>query len=192
MTDHDLRKLLSAATPGPWSWCSEDGEWFLSPGILAVESGMTDGTPDGDTIDYANAALIAAAPDLAAEVLRLRDGLAEMTRRRDEWRKAAETKLPEVVAMIAERAALRAEVERLLPWAKLGRAVMDGWPDYGDLDGGQLQDLAEKAGVLVPVEGGYNPEIHGDADYNGAEPGDEWFMMIPAPAALGDKDASHD
>jgi hypothetical protein len=48
-----------------------------------------------------------------SEVLRLRADLAEMTRRRDEWRKVAETKLPEVVAMIAERDALRAEVERL-------------------------------------------------------------------------------
>ena len=92
---------------------------------------MTDGTPDGDSIDYANAALIAAAPDLAAGYLArceteaaLRADLAEMTRRRDEWRKVAETKLPEVVAMIAERDALRAKVERMVRGAGTVRAAL--------------------------------------------------------------------
>lgn len=75
----DLRKLLAEATPGPWKWRLEDGpEWFLSPGILKVEGGMTDGTPMGDAIDRANARLIAMAPDLAAEVIALREQKARL------------------------------------------------------------------------------------------------------------------
>lgn len=53
-------------TAGPWEWKDDDletlGMYRLAPGILATD--MTDGTPWGDEIDQANAALIAAAPDL--------------------------------------------------------------------------------------------------------------------------------
>ena len=57
--------MTQTHTPGPWIWRVEDGpQWFLDPGILIIEGGMTDGTPDGDEIDRANARLIAAAPDL--------------------------------------------------------------------------------------------------------------------------------
>lgn len=60
-------------TPEPWYWSRKDGpQWFLAPGILVVEGGMTDGTPDGDAMDRANARLIAAAPELL-EALQLAD-----------------------------------------------------------------------------------------------------------------------
>lgn len=55
-------------TPGPWAWRYEDGghmeadQWFLSPGVLMADG--TDGTPSGDSIDRANARLIAAAPEM--------------------------------------------------------------------------------------------------------------------------------
>lgn len=74
MTTDELKALLAETTPGPWNWRLEDGpKWFLSPGVLKVEGGMTDGTPMGDAIDRANASLIALAPTLAAEVIALRE-----------------------------------------------------------------------------------------------------------------------
>ena len=91
MSDDDLRKLLADATPGPWGWKpDEDGgvQWCLAPGVLLVEPGITDGTPDGDSIDRANAALISAAPDLAAEVLRLRETEAALRAEVERLRKA--------------------------------------------------------------------------------------------------------
>jgi hypothetical protein len=102
MTDDELRKLLAEATRGPWGWKQdEDGvvQWRLTPGVLLVEPGITDGTPAGDGIDCANACLIAAAPDLAAEVLRLRE----------------------------TEATLRAEVARLLKAANQSRLAFAGY-----------------------------------------------------------------
>lgn len=79
MTTDELKALLAKATRGPWKWRLKDGpEWFLSPGILKVEGGMTDGTPMGDMTDRANARLIAMAPDLAAEVIALREQKARL------------------------------------------------------------------------------------------------------------------
>jgi hypothetical protein len=81
-----------------------------------------------------------------------------------------------------------AEVEALRKWAALGMAVMEGWPEGGDLDGFQLQEMAEKAGVLYPVPGGFDPAVHTD-QYGGAEPGDDWFMIIPRAALTPKGDA---
>ena len=59
-------------TPGPWEWVREEevSAWSLAPGVLLTD--YTDGTPDGDGIDRANARLIAAAPDLLLACQRLR------------------------------------------------------------------------------------------------------------------------
>lgn len=79
----------------------------------------------------------------------------------------------------------RAEADRdaLLPWARLGAAAMDGWPDYGDIDGFQLQEIATEVGVLSEVPGGFDPEKH-TGDSWGAEPGDRWLVMRDVPPAL--------
>lgn len=62
-------------------------------------------------------------------------------------------------------------------WARLGMAVMQDWPEGGDIDGFTLQDMAVKAGVLKAVPGGFDPENH--IDVNGdAEAGDSWFTII--------------
>ena len=68
----------------------------------------------------------------------------------------------------------------LLPWAKLGMAVMQGWPEGGDIDGFDLQVMAEKAGVLIAVDGGFDPAIHHDP-MGDAEAGDDWFQIIKRP-----------
>lgn len=64
-------------------------------------------------------------------------------------------------------------------WEAFGKAVMRNWP-HGDVDGFELQDLAEKHSVILPVPGGYNPAVHGEDDY-GAEPGDPYFQRNYKP-----------
>ena len=73
----EIKRLLAAATPGPWEWYDDDAAddggaqkadyWTLGPGVLIAEG--TDGTPDGDEIDRANAQLIAKAPTVIAELI---------------------------------------------------------------------------------------------------------------------------
>lgn len=57
-------------TSGPWAWVEEEADdvewgpvWSLGPGVLLVDG--SDGTPDGDEIDQANARLIAQSPRMA-------------------------------------------------------------------------------------------------------------------------------
>ena len=58
-------------------------------------------------------------------------------------------------------------------WEACGKDIMSQWP-HGDIDGFDLQDIAEKHNVIVPIPGGYDPEKHGDDEW-GAEPGDPYF-----------------
>lgn len=79
-----LERLLSEATKTPWSWKKHppkdrgfySDDWRLAPGILVPEDYA--GTPGGDEIDRANAALIVAAinslPALLA-IARQQEGL---------------------------------------------------------------------------------------------------------------------
>ena len=96
VTSEDIRKMLDEATPGPWWVCTYDAgdyPWYdhngPCPSIQAPdECDCAVVHWDGFKQEYwsacdgnqkqieANARLIAAAPDLAAEVLRLRDELA--------------------------------------------------------------------------------------------------------------------
>ena len=80
MTEQEWQDFLAHTeghTPGPWFWqrqgCDFSTSFSLSPGVLITEE--SDGTPGGDTIDQANAALTAAAPTLKDEVIRLREAL---------------------------------------------------------------------------------------------------------------------
>jgi hypothetical protein len=87
MDNDTIRKLLADATPGPWTarrkthksgaishrldgdnWCDFTRIWVRGRDDTSIHE-------DG----LANARLIAAAPDLAAEVLRLRDAIEEAT-----------------------------------------------------------------------------------------------------------------
>ena len=54
------------------------------------------------------------------------------------------------------------------------RELMRGWPDDGGIDGFNLQDMAEKHGLLRAVPGGFDPDVHDDMGW-GLEPGDRWF-----------------
>lgn len=83
LTDDEIRALLDGATPGPWAWDDRRGWAYLSGGgwiqfaRVAVE---VDDKPNAE--GQANARLIAAAPSLAAEVLRLREALREIQQMR--------------------------------------------------------------------------------------------------------------
>ena len=83
-------EALEGFTPGPWSWDEEcpDGysEWYLRPGVLIVDG--SDGTPDGDEIDRANAQIIAAAPDMHATIFALCDALDELRAENERLRAA--------------------------------------------------------------------------------------------------------
>lgn len=86
MTDEELRAMLDAATPGPWEATRKvhksgtvsvrfSGEnWADFARVWVRSSGCESANQEGE----ANARLIAAAPDLAAEVLRLRAELAAL------------------------------------------------------------------------------------------------------------------
>jgi len=60
-------------------------------------------------------------------------------------------------------------------WEQFGRALMCAWPD-GGIDGGELQEVAERYGILRLEQ--YDPETHGAeaADEFGVEPGDPWYV----------------
>jgi hypothetical protein len=64
-------QLQAWAGLGPWEWQKlaefSSPKHSLGPGVLLTDE--RDGTPWGDTIDQTNAALIAAAPALAAALL---------------------------------------------------------------------------------------------------------------------------
>jgi len=46
-----------------------------------------------------------------------------------------------------------------------------------DADGGTIQDTAKEHGLLRVVEGGYDPEKHGENTLHDAAPGDPWYEV---------------
>lgn len=65
--------------------------------------------------------------------------------------------------------------DKIIPdWKAFGKDVMGAWPT-GDVDGFYLQDLAEKHHIILPVDGGFDPEKHDDTYAVCPEPGDPWF-----------------
>ena len=91
ISDDDLRRMVKAATPGPWSTM---GSCVVASGSCDTYSGNVLGTiayasslheTDGEGRNWwtggepeANARLIALAPALAAEVLQLREALTDL------------------------------------------------------------------------------------------------------------------
>ena len=77
-----LREMLAAATKGPWglSGIAIHGSEYPFPDIclMGEPAQCPGGTPSMLDNHKANAAIIEYTPDLAAEVLRLREALAEI------------------------------------------------------------------------------------------------------------------
>lgn len=63
----------------------------------------------------------------------------------------------------------------MLNWRSFGKAVMEAWPEAG-IDGFELQDLAERHGVIRKATGGFNPSRHADAYGVFPAPGDQWYI----------------
>lgn len=72
----DLEKLLSEATPGPWTYSFEsvDPEWS----IVTTSGGRVIANVNADHRREANARLIALAPDLAAALIEAEKALAKI------------------------------------------------------------------------------------------------------------------
>lgn len=100
MQTDEIEKLLAEATPGPWEWVDAHsggyhhlirwvaGETFPN-GDQRYEMVHSDGSACGEygadiDVDGADARLIAMAPDLAAEVVRLRNALEKIRDRSDQ------------------------------------------------------------------------------------------------------------
>ena len=94
LTTTQLQRLLDQATPGPWEYKLEDG--YIMGDLVEILNGWIQ-TADGKTVlgtgleindeqELRNLALAAAAPQLAEEVLRMRN---ELTNLQEEARAAA-------------------------------------------------------------------------------------------------------
>lgn len=59
-------------------------------------------------------------------------------------------------------------------WEAFGKAIMEAWPECG-VDGFDVQELAERHGIIVEVPGGFDPEIHSDP-LGVCEPGDAFYL----------------
>jgi hypothetical protein len=75
MKTDELKNLVEAATPGPWVQSMPDTTWVMA-GSLHVAT--IPRASDGDWSPE-NARLIAAAPDLAREVIALREAAEKLT-----------------------------------------------------------------------------------------------------------------
>jgi hypothetical protein len=60
-------------------------------------------------------------------------------------------------------------------WENFAKAVLTDWPT-GDMDGSVLFDLSLQYGMIQEVPGGYNSDVHIDADGICPEEGDPWYV----------------
>jgi hypothetical protein len=61
-------------------------------------------------------------------------------------------------------------------WEGFGRAMVEfEWPAMRDIEASELFDLAVEFNLVRPIEGGYDPEEHIDAEGIAPEKGDPWY-----------------
>jgi bacillopeptidase F (M6 metalloprotease family) len=120
MNTDELKKLVEAATPGPWKVVSEPGSKRLETGDGAImgDEPYYPWAPDND----ADWQLMAASPDLAREVIALREAAGELADAAEQSYQAAHDYRVTSNAASAE-ASLRADQEFRTALATL-RAVL--------------------------------------------------------------------
>jgi len=64
--------------------------------------------------------------------------------------------------------------------------VLAEWPEGFDREAIEIQQMAIKHGLLVPVEGGFDPEQH-ECPHGCSEAGDPWYFDV---WALAEKEQS--
>ena len=64
------------------------------------------------------------------------------------------------------------DARRLLVLSRFARFVLSEVFD-GELDGAELQEVAEREGLIRKTT--YDPVLHGHSDY--AQPGDDWYEL---------------
>lgn len=61
--------------------------------------------------------------------------------------------------------------------AKFFDHMMEVVWEHSDPEGADIQDIAEKLGLIQRVD--FDPNIHSDHYGIGLEPGDDWFQLAP-------------
>ena len=161
----DLREILAAATPGPWRVGPVDDTVVVAADgseIAAIDGDYNE--PDLWPMMEANARLIALAPDLAAEVLALRDQVETAYVRgfHDAQEKAkVEGKLvlidsPEIVSLRDENAKLREALRELVDRdaAYDGNRIIITADSHGDAIGRMSRARAALSDIKAITGGG--------------------------------------
>lgn len=95
ITAEEAKKLLDGTTPGPWDWDTGDGTIYMADGDVSPRIATIDWDNTDADQGYADAELIAAAPDLARTVIALHAQLADA--------KAAQAMVVERAVGVAKR-----------------------------------------------------------------------------------------
>ena len=127
LTTEALRKLQGEITPGPWTLIRWGTERLPAPLSIHSADGSTWITRDGLVAREADARLIAAAPDLLSEVLRLREQNEALAAALDGAADGLDTAADDLseFANVLSRPASEAAVVR--SWANDVRAVLSAY-----------------------------------------------------------------
>ena len=60
-------------------------------------------------------------------------------------------------------------------WRAFGETIIGEWPGLYDLDASEVFDAALKHKIVVPIEGGFDPDEHDDNHGVGLERGDPFY-----------------
>jgi hypothetical protein len=103
---------------------------------------------------------------------------------------------PNGIAKITDHISrLEREAAAMKPLAAFGRSFVENIFEYSDVDGSCVFDEAKDSGVIIPVEGGFNPEVHDRGDYgDDLEEGDPYYVLSPLVQAYdtATKESKHD
>lgn len=62
-------------------------------------------------------------------------------------------------------------------WESFGKKLLKDFPELWDIEAHEIFNLAVEHKLVMPIEGGFNPEVHEDTEGVGAEIGDPWYNL---------------